>query len=217
MSHNSADFFIGLSDGVDPTQDLPPVEGNEIGVESENQGAFPSVVGVDKGKHVVDGVPPIEMISGHPVGIAREVVGVIEPPTAVEASGSVGKRKSDVALFPSPKRSHVDDRSTVTVGKHSRPKKLVPSRNLGVMNRRQVRLQQQLIHSSSSGDEYECDTDSGVQRKRVGFLFRTTPHALLPDILTEDDRWKLEGCSVEKRIKRAERATGLVWDSTLLI
>lgn len=162
MSHNSADFFMGLSDCVDPTKDLPPVDGSNRVVAEEEKGPPLHLASGDKGKNVVDGVPLIETAVVVPVGQSPEVVGVI------------------------------DNRDVV-----------------GESKRSQVRRQHQLIHSSSSGDEYEGDPD---RRRRVGFLFRTTPRPLLPDFLTEDDRWKLEGCSTRKRIKRAERAAGLVRD-----
>ncbi|WOG83103.1 hypothetical protein DCAR_0102277 [Daucus carota subsp. sativus] len=103
-----------------------------------------------------------------------------------------------------------DEEDSSAVNRHSRPKKLVPARRLGLKNRQQVRCSQQVVHSSSSGDEYEDNPETGERRKRVGFLFRTAPRPLLPNLLTKDDQWKLEGCSVQKRGRRAERAAGLV-------
>lgn len=52
--------------------------------------------------------------------------------------------------------------------------------------------------------------ETGERRRRVGFLFKTAPHPVLPDFLTDDDRWKLDGCSYQRRADRAERVAGLV-------
>ncbi|XP_063944583.1 uncharacterized protein LOC135150883 [Daucus carota subsp. sativus] len=212
MSHNSGDFFMGLSDGVDPTQDLPSV-GSGRRVVSEDSDEVPKIdVSNVKGKNVVGEVPRVGSSAVAHDGLTEDLVNVIENRTVVcEAVGSA-KRKREIDIFPSPKRDRhsLGGEREVVAGKHSRPKKLVPSRNLGLLNRSQVRRKQQLVHSSSSGDEYEEDPNRGTKRKRVGYLFRTTPRPLLPDLLTEDDQWKLDGCSARKRVKRVERAAGLV-------
>lgn len=93
---------------------------------------------------------------------------------------------------------------------HARPKKLVPARRLGLMNREEVRKSQQVVYSSSSEDEYEVHPETGERRRRVGYLFKTTPRPLLQNLLTDDDQWKLDGCSFPRRAERAERVTGLV-------
>ena len=79
-----------------------------------------------------------------------------------------------------------------------------------MLNRKQVRQSQQVVYSSSSSDEYEENPETGEKRKRVGFFFKTAPREVLPGFLTRDDQWKLEGYSIPKRLKRAERVAGLV-------
>lgn len=198
MSNNSGDFFKGLSADTDPTKDLPPVEmsGDDV-------------VEVEKGKNVVRDV-------GKSAGAVIE-----EIDAAALLSGEGCSRGFGVELENAGKRKVMDcgdqiaKRSRLSEGGtggelHSRPKKLVSSRSLGMLNRRQVRQSQQIVYSSSSSDEYEENLETGEKRRRVGFFFKTAPREVLPGFLTRDDQWKLEGCSIPKRLKRAERVAGLV-------
>ena len=124
----------------------------------------------------------------------------------------MGKRKACDLSELNVKRSRVSDEAegSVVGERRSRPKRLLASRNLGLTNRRQVRQSKQVVHSDSSADEYEDNPTSGERRQRVGFLYRTAPRQVLPNFLTPDDQWKLEGCSLSKRFKRVERVAGIV-------
>lgn len=202
LSNLSGDFFMGLSGEVDPTKDLPPV------TEGEGEKGDDEIVDCPtaKGKKVVE-----ENVTG---GKSSDVVGgkekqdffddVVMCDVVVESSPSFKRDGSTMA-------GDVPEGSGLGVGGcRSRPKKLVPARHLGLRTREEIRRGQQIAWSGSSEDEYEVDPETGVRRQRVGFFFKTVPRPILPDFLTEDDRWKLEGCSLERRVERAERAAGLV-------
>lgn len=206
---DTGDFFMGLSDEIDPTKDLPPVDvGMNVpeDLTSVEQRA-PAIV--DKGKRPVSGVPSSDA--------SQPRVGPWVSPVLNTVDGSdIGNVPSTEAFSTevcssekmSPGAGGV--KGNTRTGVRLRPKKLVPSRNLGLATRDQVRRQNQIVHTSSSEDDYEEDPESGEKRKRVGFLFRTAPHPLLPNFLTDDDQWKLEGCPLHKRVKRVERVAGLV-------
>lgn len=194
---------MGLSGDTDPTKDLPPVDtsGDDV-IEVSNLGLTGDV-----------GIPPGFAIER----IDAEALLSNDAPCRVGESFA-GKRKACDPKQPDVKRARVSDEAEGSaVGeRRSRPKKLVASRSLGLMNRRQVRQSTQIVHSDSSADEYEENPASGEKRRRVGFFYRTAPRPVLPDFLTPDDEWKLEGCPLDKRIKRIERVAGMVCPQTML-
>lgn len=201
LSNTSADFFKGLSGDTDPTKDLPPVDMSGDGAVSLGEGKNVSgAVDAPLGA-TIEEIDAATLVSGEKRGVdcgfGREIAGKRK---IVDCGGGVAKRS---------RLSDGAEGSAMGVPR-SRPKKLVASRSLGMSNRRQVRQSQQVVYSSSSEDEYEEDPETGEKRKRVGFFFRTAPREVLPGFLTRDDQWKLEGCSIPKRLKRAERAAGLV-------
>lgn len=192
---------MGLSGDTDPTKGLPPVDGS-----SED------VVEVDKVRVTMDGgsVPPGSVIEGIDAAalVSSDLQGVPEQ----VGEKTAGKRKASDCVDRNVKRSRLSDEAegSVVGERRSRPKKLVASRSLGLLNRRQIRQLRQVVHSSSSADEYEENVDTGEKRQRVGFFYRTAPREVLPDFLTPDDCWKLEGCTIPKRLKRVERVAGMV-------
>lgn len=192
---------MGLSGDTDPTKGLPPVDGSSadvIEVDREEDAAF---------------------ISAAPFGSVIEKIdaeALISPERHnLHVSGredAAGKRKAAMFDDRQCKRSRLSDEAegSVVGERRSRPKKLVSSRDLGLLTRKQIRQSRQVVHTSSSSDEYEVNPGTGDKRQRVGFLFRTAPRPVLPDFLTPDDQWKLEGCTMSKRLKRMERAAGMV-------
>lgn len=206
LSNMSGDFFMGLSGEIDPTKDLPPinegedvpakenvgeevahcppVEGSKIGGATPGDGGIPAVAKDKEGRSLFDDITVLDVTDESNPALGRD--GILGNDVVPEETGvGVG-------------------------GSRSRPKKLVPARHLGLMNREEVRRSKQVVYSSSSEDEYEVDPETGKKRQRVGFLFKTAPHPLFPNILTDDDRWKLGGCDAQKRSERAERLAGLV-------
>ena len=209
LDPHCGDFFKGLSDEADPTVGLPSTD-----VSVGDQGDLAPVDGgdraaVDKGKRPVGCVPSLNLAESTGVPWKSPVVNIIDEP---EIGDKVGREAFPVEVCSSRKPVSVTGEGDCgkSTGKRSRPKKLVPSRNVGMLTREQVRRRSQVVHTSSSEDEYEQFPDTEEKRRRVGFFFRTAPYPLLPDFLTGDDQWKLEGCSLQKRVKRAERVAGLV-------
>lgn len=205
---------MGLSSEIDPTKDLPSVDGEDEEV-NRREGSLIDLV--DKSNGVMTdssgGVKNGEMAVGvvskesGPKGLEKMVVGANE-------SGSVVRRKGVEEVGPSRKRgrSPVGEKGLGSSGPCARPKKLVPARRLGLASREEIRKSRQIVYSSSSEDEYEVNPLTGERRQRVGRLFKTAPGSVLTGFLTEDDRWKLEGCDFQRRMKRADRVAGLVCD-----
>lgn len=200
---------MGLSGDVDPTKDLPPVvsvDGIVTGVD-ENLGVVDrpeeerTRVVADDGEKTVVGIMGERLKSRQcNVGALLDVVDESMPPPS-RGTPEKGEKGGN-----SPSRV-----GTASGVARSRPKKLVPARQLGLFNRGDVRRSQQIVYSSSSDDEVEENPETGEKRKRVGFLFKTAPRSMMSNILTDDDKWKLEGCSFQRRAKRADRVAGMVY------
>lgn len=198
---------MGLSGDTDPTRGLPPVDGSGEDVDQMDK--------ADKASDAV--VAPlgsvIERIDAETL-IVNDVIDTTAPP----GDKATGKRKISDHDEQQAKRFRVSDEAegSVVGRRASRPKKLVASRDLGLLNRRQIRQKQRVEHSGSSSDEYEVHPETGEKRRRVGFLFKTAPRPILPNFLTADDEWKLEGCTIPKRLKRVERVAGMVCFAALI-
>lgn len=221
----SGDFFMGLSGEIDPTKDLPPITRSEGGCARADveEGVVDCPMGRGKEPMENDGDPVPGGVSDvnrkEPVANLFEDVTMLD--TAGESksslrcvSGSGGSVKTPTPIVGS------GGFVGVSGGGHARPKKLVPARRLGLMNREDVRQAQQarvqevcseeVIYVSSSEDEYEVNPETGERRRRVGFLFKAAPRPIFPGFLTADDQWKLDGCTFQRRAERAERVAGLV-------
>lgn len=192
---------MGLSGDTDPTKGLPPVDvsGDDM-VEVDKMGGTTGVADVPPG-FAIEQIDAATLLSKEMIDTNHQL-----------GDKFSGKRKAFEDGDQQVKRPKVSDEAegSVVGERRSRPKKLVAARNLGLMNRREIRQAQQVVHSSSSADEYEVNPDTGEKRQRVGFLFKTAPRPVLPDFLTADDQWKLDGCTISKRLKRVERVAGQV-------
>lgn len=204
ISNLSGDFFMGLSNDVDPTKDLPPVTEADVDVIEigDDVGGVNRPEGMRK-DFCIDGGDDVRGSESAALGVGGNSVDIVSPLDVVDESISApGVMGSNPFVLKSVGIGGSDLRS--------RPKKLVSSRHLGLMNREQFRKSRQVVYSSSSDDEVEEHPETGEKRTRVGFLFKTVPRPILSDFLTDDDKWKLEGCSPRRRTKRAERVAGLV-------